>query len=31
MPAERRRLILEMLRQSGSVTVDQVQEQFGVS
>lgn len=31
MPAERRRLILEMLRDRGSVTVDQVREEFGVS
>jgi DeoR/GlpR family transcriptional regulator of sugar metabolism len=31
MPAERRRLILLMLRERGSVTVKQVQEQFGVS
>jgi DeoR/GlpR family transcriptional regulator of sugar metabolism len=31
MPAERRRLILETLREHGSVTVDQVQREFGVS
>ena len=31
MPAERRRLILEMLREHGSVTVDQLQKRFGVS
>lgn len=31
MPAERRRLILGMLREHGSVSVDQVQERFGVS
>jgi len=31
MPAQRRRMILEILRQQGSVTVDEVQEQFGVS
>lgn len=31
MPAQRRRLTLEMLRQQGSVTVDEVQERFGVS
>jgi DeoR/GlpR family transcriptional regulator of sugar metabolism len=31
MPAERRRLILEMLREHGSITGEEVQEQFGVS
>src|SRR5438552_2789445 len=31
MPAQRRRLILEMLRARGSVTVEEVQERFGVS
>ncbi len=31
MPAQRRRLTLEMLRQQGSVTVDEVHERFGVS
>jgi DeoR/GlpR family transcriptional regulator of sugar metabolism len=31
MPAERRRLILEMLRQRGSVTTDQVRQKLGVS
>ena len=31
MPAERRRLILEMLRERGSVTVEQVQKRFEVS
>jgi DeoR/GlpR family transcriptional regulator of sugar metabolism len=31
MPAERRRLILEMLRERGSVTIDQVTTRFAVS
>jgi DeoR/GlpR family transcriptional regulator of sugar metabolism len=31
MPADRRRLILEMLRERGSVTVEEVQKRFGVS
>lgn len=31
MPAERRRLILEMLREHGNVTVEEVQKRFGVS
>ena len=31
VPAERRRLILELLREHGSVSVNAVEEQFGVS
>ncbi|HEY5188466.1 MAG TPA: DeoR family transcriptional regulator [Solirubrobacteraceae bacterium] len=31
VPAERRRLILELLREQGSVSVSAVEERFGVS